>query len=638
MAGDDSPKRPERTQVVGPPGLLAGKYRIGKLIGEGGMGSVYLAEHTGLDAEVAIKLLNETCIADPDSLARFRREAVVMGAVRHDNVVAVMDTGTDEDGVPFIVMEHLEGETLGAMLRRNRTLAGATACRIASQVLSGLAAAHNKGVIHRDLKPGNIFLARQSDGSVRAKILDFGISKLVDNANLSVTADGVAVGTPTYMAPEQIRGELELDRRVDIYAVGVIVYRMLVGKLPFVGGSSEELSEKILSGQFRPPSELRPDVSPPLEKAVLKAMSVTPAKRFSDADEFRSSLAIAARSQLGSDQIGEVAALMAQSPSADVDEETATVAASPAAIRETAPPTIQVSRRRVAPLLALGGLGAIAGLGYAAHRMFSTSTAARAPLRFGVIQFLPPTELQGRFEPFLNHLESRLGRATTMRIATDADELSAWLEGGEVDLAALSPFPYVRARKKLPGLRLIATTVTRGGRRGYYGSILVATDSKMTSLAQLAGQPFCFVRRGSTSGWLLPRRALREAGLDPDTAFPSVHYGQDHLGTLKLLAKGACKAAAVYTQLWHDADEYQLDPASFRSLTDFLMPHDAYVVTQFTSDEDTEELRQALLSLEPESKLAKEVLVTLDQGGFVSADAADYDSIAAAIAAEPSLR
>ena len=641
MAGDQKPGRPDETQVVGPPRLLAGKYRIGRLLGEGGMGSVYLAEHTGLDAEVAVKLLNETCIADPDSLARFRREAKAMGQVRHDNVVAVMDTGTDDDGVPFIVMEYLIGESLSALLRRNRTLAAASACRIASQILAGLSAAHAKGIVHRDLKPGNVFMAQQPDGSVRAKILDFGVSKLLDSAALSVTADGVAVGTPTYMAPEQIRGQTDLDSRVDIYAVGVILYRMLTGKLPFVGGSSEELSGQILAGKPKAPSAIRPEISTSLESIISRAMHTDSRKRFADADEFRAALAAVTAGQLGGAAGQDLSALIARAQAlGPTDSEAKTVAASPSAKRETeedeAASEAAKPRRRtmwlVLGALVVAAIGAFFGL-----RALSSDGLSGPPLRFGITQFLPTTELEPRFAPFTTYLSKELNRPVELRIASDADELRTWLSGGQVELAALSPFPYVGAKKAIPDLTLVATTVTRSGRPNYFGSILVRGADNIGNVGELKGKPFCFVRQGSTSGWLLPRRALRAAGIDPDSDFPAVHYGQNHLGTLKLLAKGTCAGASVYTKLWHDADEHGLDPAAFRSLVDFKMPHDAYVATPSLPPADVERIRAALLKLEPGSELAKKTLIELDQGGFTTVTDDAYREIAEAVAEEPSL-
>ena len=680
MSGDDQPWKPESTEIVGPPRLLAGKYQLGKLIGEGGMGAVYAAEHTGLGAQVAIKLLGETFLTEPDSLARFRREARAMGAVKHDNVVTVMDTGTDEDGVPFIVMELLEGETLGGMLRRERNISPSRACGIISQILAGLTAAHKQGIIHRDLKPGNVFMADQIDGTLRAKILDFGISKLLGSgAVLNVTAAGVAVGTPSYMAPEQIRGEPDLDARVDVYAVGITLYRMLTGKLPFRAKTSDQLSAKILVGEMVPPRELRPQLAPKLEAVVLKAMHWDRDERFADAESF----AIALRTATGSlwaDKIsglgGLAGSLRAEGTAEKVaagtgksgqqtktensdnteddnteddnteDDETEddapnkTIAASPAAKRATALSVAKPLatsgpwfRRRWFGAIAL--LAIAAGASVIAYRSFSASgpTAPSGPaLRIGVTRFLPTEQVKARFDGLVAYLTTALDRPTELVIAADARELTAMLDASEIDLAALSPYPYVLAQKKLGNLSVLATPVTVGGRKGYFGSILVATESNIRSVADFKGKPFCFVKTGSTSGYLMPRRELREAGIDPNSDLGTIHYGQNHLGTLKLLASNSCVGASVFTNIWHDAAKHRLDPDSFRSVADYFMPHDAYVVSAKVTTEEREAIATALLALVPNGDLAKRVLTGDNEtAGFAKADDSDFDAIRTAV-------
>jgi serine/threonine-protein kinase len=277
----------EQTDVLPPTAMVGGKYRLGRLIGEGGMGAVYEAEHTGLEMRVAVKLLNEVFITDHNAMRRFQREAKAAAAIRHPNVVEVTDTGTDDEGAPFIVMELLEGESLSALLRRERLLSPLVACTITSQILAGLAAAHAKGVIHRDLKPGNIVLARTGSGSCQVKILDFGISKFfTEEATQDVTATGAVIGTPRFMAPEQARGQGDLDGRVDIYAVGVLLYRMLTGKLPFAAKTHEEIIQHILEGEPRPPRELRADLPEDLERVILKAMAPDREERYPTAHAF----------------------------------------------------------------------------------------------------------------------------------------------------------------------------------------------------------------------------------------------------------------------------------------------------------------------------------------------------------------
>jgi len=268
--------------------VIADKYRVGRLLGQGGMGAVYQAEHTELGTSVAVKMMSDHCIAAPEAIIRFKREARALAAVHHDNVVSVVDAGTDQ-GQPFLVMELMEGETLDTLLRRQRRLPLHAAVWIATEVLAGLAATHAQGIVHRDLKPGNVFIARQADGSARAKLLDFGASKLVGGDDLSATRDGTAVGTPLFMAPEQIRGE-RIDGRADLYATGIVLYNMLTGRWPWAITRPEDLYDEILQGDIRPMREAAPEISAALECAVLRALDRDPNKRYANASMMRTAL------------------------------------------------------------------------------------------------------------------------------------------------------------------------------------------------------------------------------------------------------------------------------------------------------------------------------------------------------------
>jgi len=271
--------------------MIADKYRLGRMLGEGGMGAVYEAVHVDLQKRVALKLLSPQIATNPTSVKRFKREARAAAAVKHDNVVSVTDTGTDDDGVPFIVMELLEGESLSSLLHRERVLPPEIAVPIIMQILGGLGAAHEQGVVHRDLKPPNIFITKAPDGGYRVKILDFGISKFgADQDKASLTADGGLVGTPQFMAPEQVKARKDVDARADIYAVGVLLYRMLSGKLPFRAKKADELYSQILAGTPKAICHLNPSIDAELDTVVLKAMALRREDRYEDARAFRQAL------------------------------------------------------------------------------------------------------------------------------------------------------------------------------------------------------------------------------------------------------------------------------------------------------------------------------------------------------------
>src|SRR6187551_1621003 len=226
-------------------GETFGNYRATQLIGEGGMGVVYLAEHPGIGRRAAVKVLRPGLTENPEIAKRFFNEARAANAIRHPGIVEVFDSGTLPTGVSYLVMELLEGESLAARLRRGRLSIGATR-NIAAQVASGLAAAHAAGIVHRDLKPDNLFLVPDyRDASIETvKILDFGIAKLGQDASRTSsvrTRTGSVMGTPAYMSPEQCRGTKEVDARTDIYALGVILFEMVCGRTPFVSEGFGEM-------------------------------------------------------------------------------------------------------------------------------------------------------------------------------------------------------------------------------------------------------------------------------------------------------------------------------------------------------------------------------------------------------------
>src|SRR3954469_23404027 len=227
-------------------GETFGNYRVSELIGEGGMGVVYLAEHPGIGRRAAIKILRPGLTDNAELTKRFFNEARAANAIRHAGIVEVLDCGTLPSGTAYIVMELLEGENLAARLRKAGQLPVADARRVAAQTASALAAAHAAGIVHRDLKPDNLYLVPdERDASLEmVKVLDFGIAKLGQDAGRTSsvrTRTGSVMGTPAYMSPEQCRGTREIDPRTDIYALGVILFEMLCGRPPFVSEGFGEM-------------------------------------------------------------------------------------------------------------------------------------------------------------------------------------------------------------------------------------------------------------------------------------------------------------------------------------------------------------------------------------------------------------
>jgi putative nucleotidyltransferase with HDIG domain len=273
-------------------GRVIANHRLVTELGSGGMGKVFFAEHLTIGRRAAIKVLNPEVARDPGIVSRFLNEARAVNEIRHPNVVEITDMGHEGD-LHYIVMQFLEGETLGERLERSKVLDEPTTLRIARQVTSALGAAHQQDIVHRDLKPDNIFITSHPDFPDYVKVLDFGIAKLkaAPGGNPGLTKAGTVLGTPLYMSPEQCRGSVDVDARSDVYSLAVVLYQCLTGKLPFV---SPQIMEIMIAHATQPPvapSEHNPALAPHLNAAILRAMEKDPAKRFASMRELWAALA-----------------------------------------------------------------------------------------------------------------------------------------------------------------------------------------------------------------------------------------------------------------------------------------------------------------------------------------------------------
>lgn len=278
--------------------LVAGKYELVALIGRGGMGTVWKARHISLGTFFAIKFIEPEYASSADARSRFDKEARAAAAIRSKHAIQVFDHGITEDGRPYIVMELLSGEPLDKRLDRVGRMQLSDVARIIGQVSRALARAHEAGIIHRDLKPENIFLVRTPDDDDEvAKVLDFGIAKYPPSQPGSLsssTKTGAVLGTPFYMSPEQARGLKTIDARTDLWSLGVIAYRCVVGRLPFDGESVGDLLVKICTAPLPVPSQAMPDLPPSFDAWFSRALTREPEHRFQTVQELSDALAAAA--------------------------------------------------------------------------------------------------------------------------------------------------------------------------------------------------------------------------------------------------------------------------------------------------------------------------------------------------------
>ena len=276
--------------------VLAGKYRVDKVLGVGGMGVVVAAHHIHLDDRVAIKFLLPETLGNSDAVMRFAREARAAVKIKSEHVARVTDVGTMENGAPYMVMEYLEGSDLSAWLKERGRLPFDLAIDFILQACEALAEAHALGIVHRDLKPANLFVARLPGGVESVKVLDFGISKLTgfsaSGGESSATKTSALMGSPLYMSPEQMRSSKDVDTRSDLWAIGVILYELLSGTPPFVADSMPELVLKIMEATPTPLRQARPDAPDGFEAVILRCLERDRNRRYQTVGDLAAALAV----------------------------------------------------------------------------------------------------------------------------------------------------------------------------------------------------------------------------------------------------------------------------------------------------------------------------------------------------------
>src|SRR5215207_1599540 len=284
---DDAPHRP-RGPPMTTPQVLGERYEIGGVLGRGGMAEVHRGRDLRLGREVAVKVLRHDLARDPSFQVRFRREAQAAASLNHPAIVAVYDTGEDRTATgatPYIVMEYVEGDTLRDVLRREGVLSPERAMNFAADICNALDFSHRNGIVHRDVKPGNVMVTPQ--GTV--KVMDFGIARAVSDSAATMTSTAAVIGTAQYLSPEQARGE-GVDARSDVYSMGCLLYELVTGAPPFTGDSPVSVAYQHVREDPRLPSSINPQVPADLDAILLKAMSKNPANRYQSAADMRNDL------------------------------------------------------------------------------------------------------------------------------------------------------------------------------------------------------------------------------------------------------------------------------------------------------------------------------------------------------------
>jgi serine/threonine-protein kinase len=380
--------------TIAPGDVVLGKYQVERVVGAGGMGRVLAARHVQLGEQVAIKVLLPEHAGRTDVVARFLREAQAASRIKSEHVARVMDVGTLDGGAPYMVMEYLEGRDLGEEI----ALAGAVrvddAIEYVLQACEAIAEAHALGIVHRDLKPSNLFLSRTPSGAPRVKVLDFGIAKAIDPGGTQLTASATALGSPSYMSPEQIRDAHQVDARTDVWALGVTLFELVSGQVPFDGPNAHSVLARIVTDPAPSLLTLRPHAPAELDAVLQRCLVKDPAGRIGSIGELARALAPLAppRAQISLEHIAAIAGI--QVPSA----RTPMASRSPATDDTVlAPPASSSRNAMVIAALAVGVLvvaGAVAmkprGNGPPATREAPPAASPPAPVASPAASSAPP--------------------------------------------------------------------------------------------------------------------------------------------------------------------------------------------------------------------------------------------------------
>ena len=377
--------------------IIAERYHVLKKLGEGGMGQVYLAEHVKMGRKSAVKVMNPGMNQDADAISRFNREAANASRINHPNVAGIYDFGETADGLIYLAMEFIEGQSLTALVESVGALPPARAANIAKQAADGLAVAHDMGIVHRDLKPDNIMIAKRRDGTDLVKVVDFGIAKAAGAENQKVTKTGLVVGTPEYMSPEQLSGD-KLTGQSDIYSLALVAFNMLTGKLPFPSETAQESMIMRLTDKPKTLSEMKPNVawSPEVLAVMEKALQRDTTLRYKKASDFGNDLYMAVEhmpktaADAGTMVLGAATVAMAAPPPTRVARASSSDAALSDGVRPAAAGSGALTRSRT-PLIAGGGVVlALAVAGFVMLRGGSTPTKAADSPKSETLVTAPP--------------------------------------------------------------------------------------------------------------------------------------------------------------------------------------------------------------------------------------------------------
>lgn len=615
------------------PTLRVGRYQLVDRLAVGGMAEVFLAvdRSSGTDRLVVIKRILPHLAQSPEFMEGFAHEARIAALIHHPNVIRLYELG-QASGLPYIAMEYLPGSTVKDLLVAARAAGRALPIDVALDLLvqacAGAHAAHELvdptgrpfGLVHRDITPHNLMVG--DEGHV--KLLDFGIAKASEG--MDHTRTGLLKGKIAYMSPEQCRQE-RLDRRSDVFSLGVVGYQLLTGKKPFQGTSELATMQAIISCRYVPLASVRLEVPEAVATAIQRAMAPTADERFPDAESFREALRDAGgavgsttgefvRSLLGPVHDARRAAISSalshtldpvfsasQQEFAEIRLNTESLDALAPVLSPPTLPSAPSRRRTGAVVVALAG---IVGIGVAFSAVAATvawvgvrtALDSGPPIGVSIAPTLGPVELATELEPIRLYLEDKLGRRVTLQMAGNYHDAAQAVIDGVTAYGILPPNTVASARLEARELDVLAVKVVDGS-TSTDGYLIVRREEHAKDVQDLVGRTVCWTEELSSTGYVLPRAYIRSHGLDPDLDFVA-HWSGNHEQVLRDLLDGTCDLGATFSVNYQTADQREIPTAQLRILgITGSSPHDAVVAGPAADPEVTRALRAALLEFDP---------------------------------------
>jgi serine/threonine-protein kinase len=647
-----------------------GRYEMMSRLAVGGMAEIFLAREVGpagLERPVVIKRILPHLAADSEFTNLFLQEARLVARLVHPNIVQIHELG-EADGTWYIAMEYVSGVTVSQLLRAARHCKELppveVALAIVLQACEGAHAAHELAdpegrsleLVHRDITPQNLMVT--DDGHV--KLLDFGIAK--STAQSEATRTGGVKGKTAYLSPEQSRQE-PLDRRSDVFALGIVLWELLAVRQLFRRANDLDTLNAIAQAEVPDLRESRPEVPGPLVEALVIALARDREARYPTADAMRRSLEAVAREHGLFASHDTVATFVVKVLGSRRREDRAAVErvlrggpsepSLPDGVRKRmvggeewstssrqtrrSSPSHPRSRARLAVIAALSALLAAGGLAVWLRARGPGAPVTSGPtLVLGLVPAGDPKVTREEHEPLRTYLERRTGRPFEIVVAKSYDDLAQQIAEQRVHLAALPGFLFLRVQEREPRLFPLATLLTKGS-AGNNGVILVMESSPALTVQDLKGRRLCLIDTSSTTGYVLPRAALRTAGLDPDRDV-STRLAGNHFQAIKDLSAGLCDAVGTYDKAYLAADRAGIPVATMRTLaTTGVAPNDTICATASTTAEEQQAVREALLDFKPMRDIGKEVLGMLTQtSGYIPVDHHAYQRLREALQAAAS--